>query len=319
MKIVHKYGGSSLADEACLRRAAERIRADAEHHSVLVVVSAQGKTTDALTEKIKRAGGVLPSRESDALLSSGEQISAALLASCLNACGCPAISLTASQIPICSSGTFGDGRIRFIFPERILLEWNKGNVVVVTGFQGVDPEGNTVTLGRGGSDTSAVALAAAVNADRCLIFTDVEGICSADPRIVPDAVFFPELSENSVADLALCGAKVLHPRAALLAKQYRVPLEILSSFGSGAGTKVLPDGPNAFGITVSAESFGEKTVSVLLPESIRAFELSKIVSIAEFSAKRMYLGFGFLHIRVSSDDAEPLLKKLHTELLQIGS
>jgi len=277
MKIVQKYGGSSLADEVCLRRVASRIAVNAKIHKVLVVVPAQGKTTDRLTTECSSLSDVFPSRESDALLSTGEQVSAALLALALRNIGIPAVSLNGAQVPVYAEGDSGDGRIRRIDTGRIRREWNRGNTVIVTGFQGVDRSGNILTLGRGGSDTSAVALAAALKADRCMIFTDVDGVYSADPRREPEAIRFSDLHESTMLNLALCGAKVLHPRAAALAIQYGVPLEVLTSFSGAPGTAVTSEASRHTGVTYSV--FGETaTVCVVFGAEPGGDILSKLVA-----------------------------------------
>ncbi len=249
MKIVQKYGGSSLADESCVRRVAKRICSDAERNKLLVVVSAQGKTTDCLTSNYQSYSDSFPSRESDALLCTGEQASAALLAATLNSMGKKSVSLTGAQVPVVAEGSFGAGQIIDIPTERIEKEWASGRIVVVTGFQGITPQGDFITLGRGGSDTSAVALAAAVKADKCMIFTDVDGIYSADPNRIAEAVRFDEINVDTVLALAENGAKVLHPKAAQLIKDKGVSTEILTSFSVQEGTTVSSDAPHKIGIT----------------------------------------------------------------------
>jgi aspartate kinase len=234
MKIVQKYGGTSLADAECVRRVARRVISAADNNQVLVVVSAQGDTTDDLVQKMAEITQHPEGREADALLATGEQISAAMLAITLNEMGCRAVSLSAPQVPILAEGAARDGKIRKISTGRIVHEWDDGKVVVVTGFQGVDPDGNIITLGRGGSDTSAVALAAALHADRCQIFTDVDGVYSTDPGKEDRAVRFDNVSFNTMLDLAQRGAKVLHPRAVELAMQYGLTLEVLTSASEDA-------------------------------------------------------------------------------------
>ena len=283
MKIVQKFGGTSLADVVCLQRVARRIAADAKGNHLLAVVSAQGKTTDHLTSKYKELTNQIPSRESDALLATGEQTSAALLAAALNDMGVPAVSLSGAQVPIVAEGPFGDGQIRRIDPSRIYSEWSAGRVVVVTGFQGVTLHGDTITLGRGGSDTSAVALAVALSADRCMIFTDVDGVYSTDPRVEETAVRFLTITASDMLDLALAGAKVLHPKAAQMVVQYGVPTEILSSFSDVPGTRITPDAPEQFCLTASPS--GDRwLVSVLFPRSSPPEQLFKVV--------RLFVGQG---------------------------
>lgn len=290
MIIVQKYGGSSLANADCLHRVASRIITDAQNNKMLVVVSAQGKTTDALTKKYQEISTQFPSRESDALLATGEQASAALLTATLKTYGANAVSLTGTQIPISASGERGDGRIRSIGTARIYKEWNRGNIVVVTGFQGINDEGDVVTLGRGGSDTSAVALAAALKADRCMIFTDVDGIYSADPRKVEQAARFDEIHEDTMLNLALHGAKVLHPRAATLAKQYGVPTEILTSFSTTEGTVISANSPKQTGITVCDNQNGTSCITVVFGTTPEGETLTEIINV--FSVFNYFISYG---------------------------
>lgn len=236
MLIVQKYGGSSVADGARIAAAADRIAAQQGRR--VVVVSAQGDTTD---EIIAKANGINPNpgaREMDACLAAGEQMSAALMAMALERRSCPAVSLTGSQAGIHTDDVYGNARIVRVEPGRILRELDEGKVVVVAGFQGIDPNGNITTLGRGGSDTTAVALAAALHADRCLIYTDVDGVYDRDPRKYPDAVRYDRIGYDEMLALARSGAQVLHDRCVELAKDARVPIEVRSSFTDAPGTIV---------------------------------------------------------------------------------
>ncbi len=281
MKIVQKYGGSSLADVRCVHRVAERIRADAENNQMLVVVSAQGKTTDRLTVQYKQYSDCFPSRESDALLCTGEQVSASLLTATLNSMGVKAVSLTGAQVPIYVSGPFGDGEISRIETTRIKREWDCGNIVIVTGFQGISEDGDYITLGRGGSDTSAVALAAAVKADKCMIFTDVDGIYSADPNRIPDAVRFDKINQDTVIALAENGAKVLHPKAARLVKESGIPTEILTSFSVRKGTLISPQAPKQVGITSCDLEDGLSCITVVFSDPPTMTIVEEIQSLPE--------------------------------------
>ncbi len=315
MKIVQKYGGTSLADADCVRRVAMRIRTDAQNNRMLVVVSAQGKTTDALTKQYKELSKDFPSRESDALLGTGEQASAALLAATLRELGTDAISLNGSQVPIFVSGFVGDGRIKRIDTARIRKEWDRGRVVVVTGFQGITDEGDLITLGRGGSDTSAVALAAALNADKCMIFTDVDGVYSADPRKIPNAVRFHEIHEDTMLSLSLYGAKVLHPRAAALAKQYRVPTEVLTSFSNASGTTISWTAPRQTGVTLCQQQEAETAViTVVFGETPSCEMLSLLVEILSDLCLPIRFGCGILQTVVPRDFSEEWLRRIHTVL-----
>lgn len=313
MKIVQKYGGSSLADAECVRRVAMRVCADAKNHQMLVVVSAQGKTTDALTRKYMEIADAFPTRESDALLVSGEQASAALLAAALRDLGVDAISLNAFQIPVYAAGIPGDGRIQRINTARIRKEWDLGRIVVVTGFQGVTNSGDYLTLGRGGSDTSAIALAAALKADRCMIFTDVDGVYSADPRKEPNAVRFEQINEDTMLNLALCGAKVLHPRAVALAKQYQVPTEVLTSFSVKEGTVVSKNAPRQTGVTMRRTG-DESVITVVFRKKPTGDQLATLLNIVLEHTNDVKYGSGILQTTVGSQASDELLHKIHSKL-----
>lgn len=240
MLIVQKYGGSSLADAQRIRRAAQRVAALVkEGHKLIVVVSAQGDTTDLLLQQVPSITTSPSSRELDAYLSSGEQMSAALMAMALEELDIPAVSLTGWQAGLMTNSIHSDARVRGLRGNRIRQELELGNTVVVTGFQGVDAAGDITTLGRGGSDTTAVALAAFLNADRCMIYTDVDGIYDRDPRKFPDAVRYDHIGYEPMLALTRQGAQVLHDRCVELAQQYQVPIQVLSSFRPGAGTIVM--------------------------------------------------------------------------------
>lgn len=242
MLIVQKYGGSSVANAERVFNVAKRImRTRMEGNDVVVVLSAQGKTTDGLIAKAKEINAKPSRREMDMLLSTGEQQSVALMAMAISAIGGRAVSLNAAQVGIETTNTYSNARIRHINTERIENELDEGSIVLVTGFQGVNAVGDTTTLGRGGSDTSAVALAAALNADMCEIYTDVEGVYTADPRVVPDAVKLDEISYDEMLELASLGAKVLHSRSVEVAKKYNVKLVVRSSMSEAEGTEVKED------------------------------------------------------------------------------
>lgn len=242
MLIVQKYGGSSVADaERVLHVAKNIMKAKAAGNDVVVVLSAQGKTTDGLIAKAQEINPEASRREMDMLLVTGEQQSVALMAMAINSLGGRAISLNGAQVGIETTNAYSDARIRKIHTERIENELERKNVVLVTGFQGVNGHGDMTTLGRGGSDTSAVALAAALNADVCEIYTDVEGVYTADPRVVKDAVKLDEISYDEMLELASLGAKVLHCRSVEVAKKYNVKLLVLSSMVDAPGTEVKED------------------------------------------------------------------------------
>lgn len=239
MLIVQKYGGTSLQDAGRVRAAARRITGLAQQGAqVVVVVSAQGDMTDKLIEKAAQLNRRGSAREMDAYLAAGEQMSAGLMTMAIGAFGYAAVSLTGGQAGIHTDGVHGNARILRVEPERIQKELAEGKVVVVAGFQGVDPEGDITTLGRGGSDTTAVALAAALHADRCQIFTDVDGVFDRDPRIYPDATRFGRIGYDKMLSLIENGAQVLHDRSVELARDHGIPIEVLSAFTGNPGTIV---------------------------------------------------------------------------------
>ena len=241
MLIVQKYGGSSLSDVSRIQTAARRITSVAQQGAqVVVVVSAQGDTTDEL---ISAASAVNPrgsAREMDAYLAAGEQLSAGLMAMAIGARGYPAISLTGWQAGILTDGIYGNARITEVQTARVRQELERGNIVVVAGFQGISSDGDVTTLGRGGSDTTAVALAAYLQADKCQIFTDVDGVYDRDPRRYSDATRFGHLSYARMLQLIENGAQVLHDRSVELAQAHNLPIEVLSSFTGAPGTIVGP-------------------------------------------------------------------------------
>lgn len=240
--IVQKFGGSSVADKEKLFNVAGII-SDAYRSGdrVVVVVSAQGDTTDDLLEKAAEISDSPSKRELDMLLSTGEQISASLLALALGTMRIPVVSLNAWQVGISSDSNYSNAKIKKIDTERLLRELDGGKVVIVTGFQGINKFDDVTTLGRGGSDTTAVALAAVLKADRCQIYTDVDGVYTADPRKVPTAKKLKEISYDEMLELASLGAQVLHNRSVEMAKKYHVELEVLSSFEKISGTVVRED------------------------------------------------------------------------------
>mgnify|MGYP003092925446 CR=1 FL=1 len=237
--IVQKFGGSSVRDAQRIRNVAGIIAETyLEGNDVLVVLSAQGDTTDDLIAKAEEINSHPSKREMDMLLSTGEQISVALCAMALESMGLPCVSLTAWQVGIQTTAVHGDARIKRIDSERVQAELDQRRIVLITGFQGMDRAGDVTTLGRGGSDTSAVALAAAFRAKLCQIYTDVDGVYTADPRIVPNARHLDEITYDEMLELASQGAGVLHNRSVELAKKFRVDLEVLSSLERKPGTKV---------------------------------------------------------------------------------
>lgn len=239
MLVVKKFGGTSVANKERIYNVANRCIKDyQEGKDVVVVLSAMGKQTDVLIDLAKDISSSPSKREMDMLLTTGEQTSVALMAMALNALGVPAVSLNAFQVAMHTTSAYSNARLKRIDTERIRHELDQRKIVVVTGFQGVNKYDDFTTLGRGGSDTTAVALAASLHADSCEIFTDVDGIYTADPRIVKNARKMKEITYDEMLDLATLGAGVLHNRSVEMAKKYSVPLIVRSSLTEAEGTVV---------------------------------------------------------------------------------
>ena len=237
--IVQKFGGSSVANADKIRNVCNVIsRTYDKGNDVVVVLSAQGDTTDDLIEKAQEINPNASKREMDVLLSTGEQISIALAAMCLESMGYPVVSLTGWQVGMETSSAYSDARIRKVEGSRIRKELDKHRIVLVAGFQGINKYGDITTLGRGGSDTTAVALAVALKADLCQIYTDVDGVYTTDPRLCPNAKKLDEITYDEMLELASLGAQVLHNRSVELAKYYHIEMEVLSSFSGNPGTIV---------------------------------------------------------------------------------
>jgi len=237
--IVQKFGGTSVGSADRIKRMVFHVMKEREKgHDVVVVVSAMNKTTDTLVRLAGELSSDPSKREMDMLLSTGEQVTISLLTMALHHKGLEAVSLTGRQAGIQTDGIFGNAKITSIDTDRIKSELSKGRIVVVAGFQGITDKGEVTTLGRGGSDTTAAALAAALKADRCDIYTDVDGVYTSDPRIVPRAAKIDTLSYDEMLRLATMGAGVLHPRAIKHAKEHHVPLVVCSSLNEGRGTVI---------------------------------------------------------------------------------
>ena len=235
--IVQKYGGSSVSDVEAIKRVAKRIvEARNAGHKLVVVVSAMGDTTDELLDTAAQITDNAPEREMDILLTAGERISMSLLSMAINELGVPAQAFTGAQAGIHTTSAYGRAQITGMVPERVARSISEGQVAIVAGFQGISDDDDVTTLGRGGSDTTAVALAAALHADVCEIYTDVDGLFSADPRIVAKAHRLRSISTEETLELAAHGAKILHLRAVEFARRYKVPLHVRSSFSEKEGT-----------------------------------------------------------------------------------
>lgn len=284
-RVVQKFGGSSVADAESIKRVARRVLATKQQgHEVVVVISAMGDTTDELMDLALQVSPMPAPRELDMLLTSGERMSAALLAMAIGDLGATARSFTGSQAGVITTGTHGNARIIDITPGRIESALDEGDVVIVAGFQGVSQDTKDITtLGRGASDTTAVALAAALGAEFCEIYTDVDGVYTADPRIVPSARQIPEISYEEMLEMAACGAKILHLRCVEYARRETVPVHVRSSFSDQPGTwvKDLTDrqGPLMEQALISgvAHDRGEAKITIVgvpdrIGEAARIFE-----------------------------------------------
>ena len=293
-RIVQKYGGSSVADAASIKRVARRIaRARQEGNDVVVVISAMGDTTDELMDLALEVSPQPQPRELDMLLTTGERQSAALLAMALNDLGVPARSYTGSQAGVITTGLHGNARIIDITPGRVNKSLEAGNVTIVAGFQGVSQDTKDVTtLGRGASDTTAVALAASLGAEYCEIYTDVDGVFTADPRIVPAAARIPEITYEEMMEMAACGSKVLHLRCVEYARRENIPVHVRSSFNDKPGTWVTGHTDMKKGnemeqaiITGVASDRGEAKITVVgVPDQIgKAARIFDVIAEAEIN------------------------------------
>ncbi len=291
--IVQKYGGTSVGSLELIRAVAEKVAGlRAQGQSVVVVVSAMGDHTDRLVDLARGLCQEPEPREMDVLLSTGEQVSIALLAMALNARGCRARSYTGSQVRVRTSGVPTKARILGIDTERLERDIHAGVVPVVAGFQGVSEHGDITTIGRGGSDTTAVALAVALKADECQILTDVDGVYTTDPRMVPDARRIEKISFEEMLELAGQGARVMHLRAVEFGAKYNLPIRVLSSFNPGAGTLICREDEHVEAPVVAGIAFNRDeaeltvtglpdtpgaAVGVLQPVSDAAIEVDMIV------------------------------------------
>lgn len=319
MLLIQKFGGSSLADGERLRRAAEiALAARYEGHRLVVVVSAAGDDTDELIDLAHAIDPAPPLREMDALLSTGEQRSAALMAIQLNRLGALARSFAGWQAGIHTDERHGGARIRQIAPRRLEAALNAGLIAVTAGFQGVTAEGDLSTLGRGGSDTTAVALAAALEADGCEIYTDVNGIYTADPRRVASARLLPVIDTRDMLALSRAGSRVLHAKSVELALANAVPLRLLSSFEAGPGTevKLLPESarPKLAGLTGKAES-GRVTLAGRGADAGALSDAVLKLAAAGIAVKDGALTENAFSVNVAPADHEAAMRVLHDEMV----
>ena len=280
--IVQKFGGSSVANTEKLEMVSNHVIDEVKKgNQVVVVVSAQGKTTDRLIAEEQEITKKPNKREHDVLVSTGEQITISKLAIMLNSKGYKAVSLTGWQIPIITNSEYTNSRIRYIHNETITEYLDSGNIVIVAGFQGVDENFNITTFGRGGSDTTAVALAASLNADKCDIYTDVDGVFAVDPRIIPDAKKIDKISYDEMLELASLGAKVLHNRCVEIGKKFNVPIYVKSTFEKNSiGTLVTNENLEDLEISGVAKDDNISRITVVgLENKIgKTYELFKVLS-----------------------------------------
>ena len=320
MLIVQKFGGSSLADVERLRRAAGIcLEARRREHKVVVVVSAAGDTTDDLMELAHQINPQPPDRELDALMATGEQQSAALMAIMLESLGAAAQSFSGWQAGIITTPHHGDARIGLMLPDRLSKALDEGKIAVVAGFQGVTAQGEITTLGRGGSDTTAVALAAAIVADRCEIYTAVDGIYTADPRLVTGARLLREIDFRDMLVLARSGSQVLHAESVRLAMANHVQIQLLSSFESSPGSTVrfLEDGkrPDFAGVTRDAESCTVTAVG-RAAGSHTLSELVLLLGRAGVPVLDGSVGEGCVSVKVAQAQLLPALELIHSAIIR---
>ena len=320
MLIVKKFGGTSVGNAERIRNVANRIAKEYKKgNDVVVVLSAMGKMTDVLIEQAKELNENPPKREMDMLFTIGEQQSVALMAMALDAMGIPAVSLNAFQVPMHTTRVYGNARLKKIETERIRHELEAKKVVIVTGFQGVNKYDDYTTLGRGGSDTTAVALAAALHADACEIYTDVDGVYTADPRIVKNARKLDEITYDEMLDLATLGAGVLHNRSVEMAKKYGVPLVVRSSLNESEGT-VLREVTNVERMLISGVALDKNVARVsvigLKDEPGIAFKLFNVLAKANINVDVILQSIGRdgtkdITFTVARDEADAAVMAIH--------
>lgn len=320
MLIVKKFGGTSVADKERIFNVARRCIEDYKKgNDVVVVLSAMGKYTDELIDKAKDINPTPPKREMDMLFTIGEQMSVALMGMAMDSLGVPAVSLNAFQVAMHTTSTYGNARIKRIDTDRITHELESRKIVIVTGFQGVNKYDDYTTLGRGGSDTTAVALAAALHADACEIYTDVDGVYTADPRIVPSARKLEEITYDEMLDLATLGAGVLHNRSVEMAKKYGVQLIVRSSLNENEGT-VVKEETNVERMLISGVALDRNTARIsvigLKDEPGIAFKMFNLLAKANINVDVILQSIGrdntkdisFTVARDAADEAVAILE-----------
>ena len=327
MLIVKKFGGTSVGDKERIfnvaRRCVEEYR---KGNDVIVVLSAMGKTTDELIAKAMDISPNPPKREMDMLLTTGEQVSAALMAMAIDSMGVPAVSLNGFQVAMHTTRVYGNARLKRVDTDRIMHELEIRRIVIVTGFQGVNKYDNYTTLGRGGSDTSAVALAAALHADACEIYTDVDGVYTADPRYVPKARKLEEITYDEMLDLATLGAGVLHNRSVEMAKKYGVQLVVRSSLNDHEGT-IVKEETNVERMLISGVALDKNTARIsvigLKDQPGMAFKLFNMLAKENINVDVILQSIGRenskdISFTVSRDEADTAVKILEANLNRVG-
>lgn len=325
--VVQKFGGTSVGDINRLQEVAKRVISGKEKWDrIVVVVSAMGGETDRLIDMAGVLSQNPQKREMDLLLTSGERISSSLLSIAINSLGYPSVSLTGGQAGIMTDGEHLRARVRTIKPDRIIKELDSGRIVVAAGFQGVDEFNEETTLGRGGSDLTAVALAAALKADLCEIYTDVDGVYTADPRIVEKSVCLKEISFDEMMEMAVLGAKVLQPRAVDLAAKYELPLIVRSSFGEGEGTLIkleddFLEAPAVSGVNCDKKQSKLTVVNVPDEPGIASRLFAKLAEssimidmIVQNVGEKGYADISITVNRDYAQDAESIIENLKTDL-----
>ena len=326
--IVQKFGGSSVANKERIYNVARIITNTYKAgNNVIAVVSAQGDTTDDLIDKAAEINPHASKREMDALLSAGEQMSSALLAMAIEKMGYPVISLNGRQAGFETDSNYSKARIKKVHVERIEKEIDKRNIVIVTGFQGINKYDDITTLGRGGSDTSAVAIAAVMKADLCQIYTDVDGVYTADPRIVPTAQKLNEISFDEMLELASCGAQVLHNRSVEMAKKYSVNMEVCSSLEDKPGT-IVKEVTNMEKMLIKGVAKDDNIVRIAiigLPDKPGiAFKIFSLLANKKVNVDIILQSIGRdgtkdISFTVSSDSKEAALEVLHEHMELLGA
>ena len=327
MLIVKKFGGTSVGDKERIfnvaRRCVEEYR---KGNDVIVVLSAMGKTTDELIAKAMDISPNPPKREMDMLLTTGEQVSAALMAMAIDSMGVPAVSLNGFQVAMHTTRVYGNARLKRVDTDRIMHELEIRRIVIVTGFQGVNKYDNYTTLGRGGSDTTAVALAAALHADACEIYTDVDGVYTADPRIVPNARKLKEITYDEMLDLATLGAGVLHNRSVEMAKKYGVQLVVRSSLNDHEGT-IVKEETNVERMLISGVALDRNTARIsvigLKDQPGMAFKLFNMLAKENINVDVILQSIGRenskdISFTVSRDEADAAVSILENNLSRVG-